>query len=135
MHLKTLRKHLATFLAIALSVTLMTACSKSKDDNGGSSYPKTVSIEYKVVSSTGLKAAEITWTNETGGNSDLDNAALPFSKKFDRKVEKYNIIYLRALSGVGGSLTLEIYVDGKKVQSKTATGSGVFTDMIGYTFE
>jgi hypothetical protein len=87
------------------------------------SYPRSVTVEYKVTSSSGLTEADVRYTNETGGSSSEDAVRLPYSKKFTRSVKAYDSLALSADSNPGGALTTEILVDDKSVvqQSHSAT--------------
>ncbi len=43
---------------------------------------KTAEVEYRGSSASGARVADISFTKETGGTTDLDEAPLPFSVKF-----------------------------------------------------
>lgn len=130
-----LTKHPLKIIALLLSATLLFSCKKDKDDAPSSGFPKEVTIEYKITATAGgITAADVTYTNETGGLSTVDNAALPFSKKIKRTVNKYDVIGLTTTSSVGGGLKAEILVDTKVVKSETFTGTSYVHGIFSYQF-
>jgi hypothetical protein len=61
-----------TFLAAAILPAGLFSTTSCKKDNGslttGGSYPRSVTIQYKVSSPAGFtQASQLTYTNETGG--------------------------------------------------------------------
>lgn len=127
-------KHPVKIIALLLSATLLFSCKKSKDDDK-SSYPKEVTIEYRVTTTTsGLNAADVTYTNETGGMSDIDLAALPFSKKITKTVNQYEVIGISTSVGKGGNLKAEILVNDKVVKTETFTGTSFVSGIFSYQF-
>jgi hypothetical protein len=132
-----LTKHPLKFLAILLFATVFISCKKDKDDDDGSpsSYPKDVTIEYRITTPTSaIKNADVTYTNETGGLSNLDAAALPFSKKFTRKVNRYDNVALSVTSTIGGSIKTEILVNDKVVTTQTFTGTSIVHGVVPHIF-
>ena len=128
-------KHPVKILALLLSATLLFSCKKDKDNDQPSGFPKEVDIEYRVTATAGsLTKADVTYTNETGGLSDIDNAALPFSKKFRKTVNKYDVIGLSTTSTLPGGLKAEILVDNKVVKTETFTGTTVVHGIFTYQF-
>ncbi len=132
-------------IAIAGAAILMTgfaACKKDDNNNTAtptptpSAYPKTVNIEYKLTSESGVDTAStIAYTNETGGNSNAQNVKLPFSKKITRTVKRYdNLAYAFTTYGVG-SLRMTILVDGKAVKDQTYSGTSAISGTMAYIFE
>lgn len=122
------------FTLLMAVVLLGTSCKKDKDDNKDSGFPRTVTIEYKVSSGSSLNAADITYTNETGGITRVENAALPFYKKFDKNLTEPQAIGMSATSGVAGNLKLEIIVNGKSVTAQEFTQSPVISAIVQHTF-
>ncbi len=126
-------------LTLLLSCALLfTACKKDKDENpaGGGGYPKEVTIEYRVTTTTStLKKASVTYINETGGHSTDDAAALPFSKKFKKSVKQYDVILVSGMALVGGNFTLEILVNDKVVKTESFSGTSTITGSTAYGFE
>ncbi len=90
-------KHPLRIVALLFSLTLVTSCKKDKDnDDPGSTggYPKEVNIEYKATTTTsGLTTVGVHYHNETGGLTDNDVAALPFSVKLKRKLTAMRSLY------------------------------------------
>lgn len=121
-------------IALLLSVAIFASCSKDKKDDDGGGYPKNVTIEYKVTSSSGLNAADLIYLNETGGNSIVDGAALPFSKKFTKQVKNYEMALINVTATSGGTIKVEILVNDKVVKSETLTGNTIVHGSVGYQF-
>ena len=128
-------KHPLNFFGLLMAVVLLgTSCKKSKDDNKESGFPRNVTIEYKVSSSSGLNKTEITYSNETGGMTMVENASLPFTKKIDRRLTELTAIGLGIASDIPGSLNLEILVNGKSVKAQTFTMSPIISGNIQHVF-
>lgn len=109
-----------------------TSCKKKSDD----SYPKTVSIQYKITPSAGItQATSVVYLNETGALTTLTNQALPFSKTINRTVNKGDALTLRGDASGNGSLQLEILVNNTVVKSATPTGTSTITGQITYQFK
>ncbi|MDV3462938.1 hypothetical protein CMV04_18185 [Elizabethkingia anophelis] len=98
----------------------------SNDDNpSGSSYPKQVSITYKVTSTTTSSASIIKYKNETGGDTDVANPSLPYSKTINSTVNKGDILTLAYGTNTNQTVKLEILVNNSSVLSQEfATTSG-----------
>jgi hypothetical protein len=127
-------KHPVKMIALLLSVSLLFSCKKDKD--GDSGYPKDVTIEYRVTTTTsGFNAADVTYNNETGGRSDIDNAAIPFSKKITKRVDKYETIGLSVTAARGGDLKTEILVNDKVVKTETYTSTSIVHGVLVYQFD
>jgi Mycobacterium membrane protein len=121
-------------LPLVLIAALSAGCSKD-DAGNGNTYPKTVSVEYKLIPTAGItNASTIVYTNETGGNSSLSNTALPFSAKFSRSVNRSTGIAVGVTASGNGSIRCEIIVDGKVIVSETYTGNSVITGSSAYVF-
>ncbi|WP_162796019.1 hypothetical protein [Pedobacter nanyangensis] len=130
------------FLFSALVSTMMftlVSCKKDKADDPTKVYPKNVSIEYKCTVASGTPSGlSIIYSNESGGSSTLTNVVLPFSKKINRTVNANDDVTM-GFTGVGpGGVKGEIYVDGKLVDSKTASSnssSNSFTETVLYVWQ
>lgn len=131
-----LSKQPVRILALLLSATLLFSCKKDKDnDDTPSGFPKEVNIEYKVTATAGnLTKADVTFTNETGGISSVDDAALPFSKKLKKTVNKYEVLAISTTSTLPGGLKAEILIDNKVVKTETYTGNTVVHGIFSYQF-
>lgn len=128
-----LRQPVKFFSFLLATVLIATSCSKSKD-NKDSGFPRTVSVEYKVTSNSGLNKADIMYTNETLGETDINNAALPFNKKVDVKLTEPVGIGLTGASFTGGNLRLEIIVNGKSVAAQEFNSNSTTSGIVSYSF-
>ncbi len=108
-------KLLKKSLFISLIILLAASCKKSRysDDNA---YPKQVNITYRVSSTTTNKLVSITYDNETGVLTTVDNPALPFTKTITKTVNKYNIITLGYFVNPAQTVKLEILVNNQGVK-------------------
>jgi len=117
-------KILSTILLLAFSAILLISCrSYSNDDSGGNSYPKQVSITYKITSTTTSSLLHIGYKNETGGTTDVNNPSLPFTKIFTRTVNQFDNLSLSCSSNTNQTVKLEILVDNKVVNSTENTST------------
>jgi hypothetical protein len=92
-----------------------------------------VEVEYRVSSSSGAALAYISYTNETGGTTRLDEAPLPFSVKLIFSQRPGPLALLVILPNQGGqqqSVTGTILVDGQSVESETGNGASAAVDLI-----
>jgi len=124
-------KLLRTSLFIGLIILVAASCKKS---NSGieNTYPKQVSITYKVSSTTTNSLVSITYNNETGGLTTADNPALPFTKTITKTVNKYNSITLGYFVNPAQTVKLEIVVDNQVVKSQVYTNPN---SAMSYTFQ
>lgn len=130
-------KHPLRLFALLLSIALVTSCKKDKNDDPGTGggYPKEVNIEYKLTTTTsGLNAADVDYTNETGGSTSNDVATVPFSVKFKKNVKLYEVIVFSAFSMKPGNLKLEILVNGNVVKTETFNGTSYVSGQVAYQF-
>lgn len=104
-------------------------------DDPMADYPKNVSIEYRVTSTTPNLTVDVSYTNETGGDTDTGSVGLPYSKKFTDKVEFGYIISLSVISDEPGTAKLEILVDNKVVETQTFESASFIVGTILYQFE
>ena len=96
--------------------------SDSNDDNPSwSTYPKQVSIIYKVTSATTSSASNIKYKNETGGDTDVANPSLPYSKTINRTVNKGDVLTLAYGTNTNQTVKLEILVNNASVLSQEFT--------------
>jgi hypothetical protein len=122
-------------MALLLSASLLFSCKKDDDAPSGSGFPKEVNIEYKVTATAGnLTKSDVTYTNETGGISSVDDAALPFSKKIKKTVDKYEVLAISTTSTLPGGLKAEILIDNKVVKTETYTGNTIVHGIFTYQF-
>lgn len=105
-------------------IVTLTSCKKDKKDDGGDTYPKSVTIEYKYMVTAGTPGnIEINYINESGGTENLTNVTLPFAKKISRTVKAYDAASTLFSAFGPGGIKGEIYVDGKLVGSKVASSN------------
>ncbi|OJW34608.1 MAG: hypothetical protein BGO54_07705 [Sphingobacteriales bacterium 46-32] len=124
-------KSVKASLFIGLLLLFFASCSRSDSDTN-ESYPKQVNITYRVSSTTTNKLVSITYDNETGGLSSVDNPALPFTKTITKTVDKYDIITLGYFVNPAQTVKLEILVDNQVVKSQVYTVSNA---AMSYTFQ
>lgn len=127
-----MKVRLNPILYLLVIVSMMESCKKEPD----SAYPKSVSMQYKVIPSTGIsQASSLIFTNDSGGLTTLSNQALPFIKTLTRVVNKGDAITLRGDALSGGQLQLEISIDGKVARQATFSGGTVVTGQLTYQFQ
>ncbi len=122
-------KTLSTVLLLAFSAIFLISCrSDNNDDNsGGNNYPKQVSVTYKVTSTTTSSASIVQYKNETGGNTDITNPSLPYSKTISRTVNQGDVLTLAYGTHTNQTVKLEILVNNVVVKSEenTTTASAI----------
>jgi hypothetical protein len=125
---------------ILLTATLF-SCKKNNGGDAGNSYPKTVSIEYRI-SSTASGITKVNsggYTSATGGDTFYNDESGPFSKKFGRTVNLGDDIGISALHNNSANSTpfhlqLDILVDGSTVKTETFIGAAAVIGAIVYLF-
>ncbi|WP_367915881.1 hypothetical protein [Leadbetterella sp. DM7] len=120
-----------TCLFIAFIMLLAASCRKSDSDTGNT-YPKQVSITYRVSSTTTNNLVSITYDNETGGQTTANNPALPFTKTITKTVNKNNIITVGYFVNPAQTVKLEVLVDNEVVKSQVYTNPNA---AMSYTFQ
>ncbi|HCN10815.1 MAG TPA: hypothetical protein DIS75_00490 [Chryseobacterium sp.] len=109
-------------VTVFLAIFSNSCRSDSNDDNpSGSTYPKQVSIIYKVTSATTSSASIIKYKNETGGDTDVANPSLPYSKTINRTVNKGDVLTLAYGTNTNQTVKLEILVNNASVLSQEFT--------------
>ena len=110
-------KTFSTVLLMFFSAILLVSCRSDNSDNNSSSnsYPKQVSITYKISSTTTSSLLHIGYKNETEGTTDVNNPSLPFTKTFTRTVNRFDNLSLSCSSNTSQTVKLEILVDNKVV--------------------
>ncbi|MBN8859181.1 MAG: hypothetical protein J0H29_12380 [Sphingobacteriales bacterium] len=124
-------KLLKTSLFIGLIVLLVASCRKSDSDTDNT-YPKQVSITYRVSSTTTNSLVSITYDNETGGQTTANNPTLPFTKTITKTVNKNNIVTLGYFVNPAHTVKLEILVNNTVVKSQEYTSPNA---AMSYTFQ
>lgn len=120
-------------LSIAFIALILGGCKKNDDPMAD--YPKTVTIKYEVTSTISSATADITVTNETGGDSELDEQSMPFTKTITKKVEFAEIVSLVASSYEASDLTLKIYVNNSMVENKKFESTSLNVGVLMHQFE
>ncbi|MBF0236546.1 MAG: hypothetical protein HQM12_02475 [SAR324 cluster bacterium] len=106
-------------LGILLSLFL-SACGDSDESTKGA--------EYKVSGSD--TAASVTYSGKGESTEQKSDVALPW--EFSFKPEKGDFLYISAQNnGKAGSVTVQIYVDGKKYKEATSEGAYVIATVSG----
>jgi len=124
-------KQLKTALFIGLILLITASCKKSGSDVDNT-YPKQVSITYRVSSTTTNNLVSIIYDNETGGQTTVDNPALPFSKTITKTVNKYDIITFGYFVNPAQNVKLEVLVNNQVVKSQEYVSPN---SAMSYTFQ
>ena len=124
-------KQLKTALFIGLILLITASCKKSGSDVDNT-YPKQVSITYRVSSTTTNNVVSIIYDNETGGQTTVDNPALPFSKTITKTVNKYDIVTFGYFVNPAQNVKLEVLVNNQVVKSQEYVSPN---SAMSYTFQ
>jgi len=122
---------IATLSGIVILCSLPFFSCKKDDVNSPASFPKQVTISYKVTSSTTNSLTSISFTNETGGLSTVTSPTLPFTKTLTKTVTKYEIVTVGYGTNPAKDVRLEILVNNQSVKSQD--NNAVYAAM-SYTF-
>jgi hypothetical protein len=115
-------KNFKSLMLISVFSILLVSCSSDNDSSGNNnSYPKQVSITYKVTSTSTNNATLIQYRNETGGVTDVPNPPLPYIKTITRTVNQSDIATLGCGTNSTQTVKLEIVVDDTVVKSQEST--------------
>ncbi|MFZ4260545.1 hypothetical protein ACFRAE_00775 [Sphingobacterium sp. HJSM2_6] len=116
---------ISSFFKIALAlgvITFSSSCEKEKKVKPIPTKPKSIKVSYKLsATDKDAKLTALTITKSKGGDSTLIAANLVLPKNADVIMEeqkKGNIVGLKATFDKIGKYSIEIQVDGKKVQGK-----------------
>lgn len=120
--MKTTKTSIATFLAVVCTL-FMVSCSSDDDNSGENGYPKEVAVTYKVTSAAAGTLTLVQYKNETGGSTDVANAALPYTKTFNRTVNKGDILGVAYGNSTSQTVKLEILVDNEVVKTQEFTST------------
>jgi hypothetical protein len=86
-------------------------------------------VEYRVTSNGGI--GNITYSNESGGTSQLSSANSPWTHKFS--AEPGSFCYVSAQNtSAGGTMRVEIRIDGVVVEQSESAGPHVIATASGY---
>jgi len=120
-----------TSLFVGLVILFTASCKKSGSDTGNT-YPKQVNITYRVSSTATNSLVSITYDNETGGQTTVNNPSLPFTKTITKTVNKNNIITLGYFVNPAQTVKLEILVNNEVVKSQSYSNPN---SAMSYTFQ
>lgn len=117
-----------TYLLLSCAALAASSCSKDNETSPSTFVqPKDYQVEYRVSSTSDPIAKHISYTNATGGTTDLDNVPLPASYSFTRNMKQGDSSLLLANIPAGGTaasnITVSILLDGKEVKKETGTGT------------
>lgn len=118
-------KKMKTLSSVLLLFTLLfAACGKNDDDNPNT-YPKQVSVTYRLSSTSATTLSNANYTNQSGGSDQIQNFSLPFSKTISMTVNYGDPLYLTFYDSNGSQVKMEILVNNEVVNTKTySTTSG-----------
>jgi uncharacterized lipoprotein YajG len=125
-------KLLHGLLCFSLSALILLSACKKSDSGKKVTYPRQVAITYRVTSSATSSLGFITYDNETGGLTSVDNPGLPFTKTVNRTVDRYTIVTMGYFVNPAQPAKMEILVDNKLVMSKE---NNIPNAAMSYTFE
>lgn len=117
---------------IAGILLLFTAACKKSDSGTGGTYPRQVSITYKVSSTSTSSLILITYDNENGGQTTVNNPVLPYTKTITRTVDRYSIVTLGFAVNPAQNVKLELLVNDQVVKSQDYTSAN---SAMSYTFQ
>jgi hypothetical protein len=113
-----------TYLLLSCA-TLATATSCSKDD-ASPSGPTEYQVEYRISSTTAPMSDYISYDNESGGTTTLNNVPLPATYRFKRTMKRGDhLTLLASLDGgtAASEITAAILLDGREVKKETGRGT------------
>lgn len=90
---------------------LFTASCKKPDSGSGGTYPRQVSITYRVSSITTNSLVLITYDNESGGQATVGTPVLPFTKTISRTGKQIHCNYSWICCQPFQTVKLEILVN------------------------
>lgn len=134
--MKSILKLLSFSFVVVLCLTISSCSKKSDDPSPTDSYPKKVSVEYRITSPSGLTTLySIVRRNATGATELFSNQSLPYSYKFDMTAKQFDALLINGTSHTGGTIDCEIFVDGKSVDKKTGSGNTLTDITATYVFQ
>lgn len=116
-------KRLATLL---LSCTALATASSCAKDDAMPTGPKEYQVEYRISSTTAPVSDYISYDNESGGTTTVNNVPLPATYRFKRTMKQGDHLSLLAsLDGgtAASEITAAILLDGKEVKKETGRGA------------
>lgn len=116
-------QRLAYLLLSGLTLATVTSCSKDEATPAG---PKEYQVEYRISSTTAPTSDYISYDNESGGTTTVNNVPLPVTYRFKRTMKQGNHLSLLAsLDGgtAASEITASILLDGREVKKETGRGA------------
>lgn len=116
-------KRLAYLLLSCATLATVTSCSK---DDATPTGPQEYQVEYRVSSTTAPLSDYISYDNESGGTTTLNNIPLPATYRFKRTMKKGDhLSVLASLDGgtAASEITVAILLDGREVKKETGRGT------------
>ncbi|UOQ75232.1 hypothetical protein [Hymenobacter cellulosilyticus] len=116
-------KRLATLLLSCAALATASNCAK---DDATPTGPKEYQVEYRISSTTVQASDYISYDNESGGTTTVNNVPLPASYRFKRTMKQGDHLSLLAsLNGgtAASEITAAILLDGKEVKKETGRGT------------
>ncbi|MCB2411108.1 hypothetical protein [Hymenobacter lucidus] len=116
-------KRLTYLLLSGLTLASMAGCSK---DDAIPAGPKEYQVEYRISSTTAPSSDYISYDNESGGSTTLNNVPLPANYRFKRTMKQGDHVGLLASLDGGTStseITATILLDGREVKKETGRGA------------
>jgi hypothetical protein len=112
-----------TRLTLWAALLLGTASCQSSGEAPTPARP--VTVEYRLTSATATEASRVEYTNETGGQTILEDVALPFTATITLAPGKSANLNaaLKEAPGQDQQLRGQLLVDQKVVKDETARGS------------
>lgn len=119
-------KRISCLLLTVAVLASATSCSKEKDATPAG--PKEYQVAYRISSSTLAQSDFVSYTNDAGGTTILNNVALPASYSFKRTMKQGDHVNVAASISSGApaasDITASILLDGKEVKKETSWGAG-----------
>ncbi|MCC3154742.1 hypothetical protein Q3A66_15850 [Hymenobacter sp. BT770] len=116
-------KRLTYLLLSGLTLTTVASCSK---DDATPAGPKEYQVEYRISSPTAPLSDYLSYDNESGGTTTLNNVPLPATYRFKRTMKQGDHLSLLAsLDGgtAASEITAAILLDGREVKKETGRGT------------
>ena len=114
-------------LLIVICLVLFVGC---KDILNPVKDVRTFRVEYRV-SGSGTSSASLTYNNSDDNTSQISNANLTWSYKFNATNKEFFAYISAQNNSNGGSITSQIIIDGKVCSSSTSSGGYVIATASG----
>ncbi|KUG07270.1 MmpS family transport accessory protein [Solirubrum puertoriconensis] len=108
------------------SFCLAAAAGCAKEDNSKPTGPKEYQVEYRISSPSATTANFVLYGNETGGNTQLSNVALPATYTFKRTMkygDAVNVLANLNTNSATAEITTVILLDGQEKKRETGRGN------------